>query len=39
MCEFVKVMPRDYRRILEATKLAESQGRPIDQAVMEAAHG
>ena len=37
--EFVKVMPRDYRRILEATKLAESQGRPIDQAVMEAAHG
>jgi glutamate synthase (NADPH/NADH) large chain len=37
--EFVKVMPRDYRRILEATKLAEAQGRPIDQAVMEAAHG
>ncbi len=37
--EFVKVMPRDYRRILEATRLAESQGRPIDQAVMEAAHG
>ena len=31
--EFVKVMPRDYRRILEATKLAEAQGRPIDQAV------
>ncbi len=37
--EFVKVMPRDYRRILEATRLAEAQGRPIDQAVMEAAHG
>jgi glutamate synthase (NADPH) large chain len=35
----VKVMPRDYRRILEATKLAEAEGRPIDQAVMEAAHG
>ncbi len=37
--EFVKVMPRDYRRILEATKLAEAEGRPIDEAVMEAAHG
>ena len=37
--EFVKVMPRDYRRILEATRLAEAEGRPVDQAVMEAAHG
>ncbi len=37
--EFVKVMPRDYRRILEATKQAEAQGRSVDQAVMEAAHG
>jgi glutamate synthase (NADPH/NADH) large chain len=37
--EFVKVMPRDYRRILEATRQAEAQGRSIDEAVMEAAHG
>jgi glutamate synthase (NADPH/NADH) large chain len=37
--EFVKVMPRDYRRILEATRLAEAEGRSVDQAVMEAAHG
>jgi len=37
--EFVKVMPRDYRRILEATALAEAQGRSVDEAVMEAAHG
>jgi glutamate synthase (NADPH/NADH) large chain len=37
--EFVKVMPRDYRRILEATRAAEAQGRPVDAAVMEAAHG
>ncbi|HXZ62377.1 MAG TPA: glutamate synthase-related protein, partial [Acidimicrobiales bacterium] len=37
--EFVKVMPRDYRRILEATALAEAEGRSVDQAVMEAAHG
>jgi glutamate synthase (NADPH/NADH) large chain len=37
--EFVKVMPRDYRRILEATRLAELEGRSVDEAVMEAAHG
>ncbi len=37
--EFVKVMPRDYRRILEATRQAEAAGRSVDQAVMEAAHG
>jgi glutamate synthase (NADPH/NADH) large chain len=37
--EFVKVMPRDYRRILEATRLAEAQGRSVEEAVMEAAHG
>ncbi len=38
--EFVKVMPRDFRRIMEATRRAEAEGRPVDQAVMEAAaHG
>ncbi len=37
--EFVKVMPRDYRRILEATRLAEAEGRSVEEAVMEAAHG
>jgi glutamate synthase (NADPH/NADH) large chain len=37
--EFVKVMPRDYRRILEATLLAEAEGRSVDEAVMVAAHG
>ncbi len=37
--EFVKVMPRDYRRILEATARAEADGRSVDEAVMEAAHG
>jgi glutamate synthase (NADPH/NADH) large chain len=35
--EFVKVMPRLYRRILEATRLAEAEGRPVDEAIMEAA--
>ena len=39
MLEFVKVMPRDYRRILEATALATAEGRSVDEAVMEAAHG
>ena len=37
--EFVKVMPRDYRRILDATRAAEAVGRSVDEAVMEAAHG
>jgi glutamate synthase (NADPH/NADH) large chain len=37
--EFVKVMPRDYRRILEATARATAEGRSVDEAVMEAAHG
>jgi glutamate synthase (NADPH/NADH) large chain len=37
--EFVKVMPRDYRRILEVTKLAESEGRSVEEAVMAAARG
>jgi glutamate synthase (NADPH/NADH) large chain len=37
--EFVKVFPRDYRRILEATRLAEAEGRSVEVAVMEAAHG
>ena len=37
--EFVKVMPRDYRRILDATREAEAEGRSVDEAVMEAAHG
>jgi len=35
--EFVKVMPRDYRRILEATRAAEASGRSVDEAVMEVA--
>jgi glutamate synthase (NADPH/NADH) large chain len=37
--EFVKVMPRDYRRIMEATREAEAAGRSVDEAVMAAAHG
>jgi glutamate synthase (NADPH/NADH) large chain len=37
--EFVKIMPRDFRRILEAIAAAEAAGRSVDEAVMEAAHG
>lgn len=36
---FVTVMPRDYRRVLEATERARAEGRPVEEAVMEAAHG
>jgi glutamate synthase (NADPH/NADH) large chain len=35
--EFVKVVPRDYRRIMVAARLAEAEGRPVDAAIMEAA--
>ena len=37
--QFVTVMPRDYRRVLEATEQAIADGRPVDEAVMEASHG
>lgn len=35
--QFVKVMPRDYRRVLEATRQAEAEGLDVDRAVMAAA--
>ncbi|MBO0850460.1 MAG: glutamate synthase subunit alpha, partial [Pseudonocardia sp.] len=36
---FTKIMPRDYRRVLEAVRLANAEGRDPDQAIMEAARG
>jgi glutamate synthase (NADPH/NADH) large chain len=36
---FVKVMPRDYKRVMDAVRQAETDGRSVDEAVMEAAHG
>jgi glutamate synthase (NADPH/NADH) large chain len=36
---FKKVMPIDYRRVLEATRLAVARGESVDDAVMAAAHG
>ena len=39
-CEqFVTVMPRDYRRVLEATERAVAEGRSVDEAVMEVSRG
>ncbi|HLG67325.1 MAG TPA: glutamate synthase large subunit [Acidimicrobiales bacterium] len=37
--DFVKVMPRDYRRVLEATERAKAAGQSVERAVMAAAHG
>ena len=39
MSKFVKVMPKDYKRVLLAIKKARETGMPEDEAVMEAAHG
>jgi glutamate synthase (NADPH/NADH) large chain len=36
---FKKVMPRDYRRVLDATKDAIERGEPVDEVIMAAAHG
>jgi glutamate synthase (NADPH/NADH) large chain len=37
--DFVKVMPRDYRRVLEAARDAEERGVSVDEAIMAAARG
>jgi glutamate synthase (NADPH/NADH) large chain len=36
---FQKVMPKDYKRVLDAARRAEEQGISVDEAVMAAAHG
>ncbi|MBV9486807.1 MAG: glutamate synthase subunit alpha, partial [Frankiaceae bacterium] len=36
---FSKIMPRDYKRVLEAAKAAEDAGIDVDEAIMAAAHG
>ncbi|HVM07928.1 MAG TPA: glutamate synthase large subunit [Acidimicrobiales bacterium] len=36
---FVKVMPTDYRRVLEAARTAEEKGIPVDEAIMAASRG
>jgi glutamate synthase (NADPH/NADH) large chain len=39
LARFVKVMPKDYKRVLDAATRAELEGRDVDAAVMAAAHG
>ena len=39
MRRFKKVMPRDYKRVLEAARIAEENGLDVDAAIMAAAHG
>jgi len=36
---FSKIMPRDYKRVLDAAKAAADAGNDVDQAIMAAAHG
>jgi glutamate synthase (NADPH/NADH) large chain len=36
---FIKVMPRDYKKVLEAIAEAEQNGTDVDEAIMAAAHG
>ena len=36
---FVKIMPKDYKRVLEATRIAQERGESVEEAVMAAAHG
>ena len=36
---FKKVMPKDYRRVLDAAQIAEEQGRDVEEAIMASAHG
>jgi glutamate synthase (NADPH/NADH) large chain len=35
--EFTAVVPREYKRVIEAIRTAEAAGRDVDEAVMEAA--
>jgi glutamate synthase (NADPH/NADH) large chain/glutamate synthase (ferredoxin) len=37
--QFTKVMPRDYERVLQATRMAKAEGRDVDAAIMEASRG
>jgi glutamate synthase (NADPH/NADH) large chain len=37
--KFVKVMPRDYKAVLQAIAEAEAAGKNVDEAIMAAAHG
>jgi glutamate synthase domain-containing protein 2/glutamate synthase domain-containing protein 1/glutamate synthase domain-containing protein 3 len=37
--QFTKIMPTDYQKVLEATRMARAEGRDVDTAIMEATRG
>jgi glutamate synthase domain-containing protein 2/glutamate synthase domain-containing protein 1/glutamate synthase domain-containing protein 3 len=37
--QFTKIMPTDYQRVLQATRMAKAEGRDVDAAIMEASRG
>jgi glutamate synthase (NADPH/NADH) large chain len=37
--QFTKIMPTDYERVLQATRMAKAEGRDVDAAIMEASRG
>jgi glutamate synthase (NADPH/NADH) large chain len=37
--KFVKVIPKDYKRVLAAIKKAQETGISVDDAIMASAHG
>ncbi len=37
--KFVKVMPEDYKRVLDAIEEGRKKGMTEEEAIMEAAHG
>ena len=36
---WIKIFPKDYKRVLAAMQRAEREGLDVDKVVMEAAHG
>jgi glutamate synthase (NADPH/NADH) large chain len=39
LSRFGKIMPKDYKRVLSATMMAEREGRDVNEAVMAVSHG
>ncbi len=37
--QFTKIMPTDFQRVLQATRMAKAEGRDVDTAIMEATRG
>jgi glutamate synthase (NADPH/NADH) large chain len=37
--QFTKIMPTDYQRVMQATRMAKAEGRDVDTAIMEASRG